>query len=75
MGRSEDKRIAFCRLATKRTNAILDRLRVLGHCANRSLYDYNVDDIRKIFITIEEELRDVKARFKGPKDSKFTLEP
>lgn len=75
MQQGEDKHKAFCRLATKRTNAVLDKLRVLGHCANRALYEYDADDVRMIFNAIEEELRDVKARFRSPKESKFTLEP
>ena len=63
----------FVRLATKRTNSVLERLRVLGNCANRSIYNYSDDEIEKIFATILRELQDVKAKFKRKRAKRFTL--
>ncbi len=54
----------FLEVAESRTNAVLDKIRVLGHCANKSLYQYNPDEIEKIFKTIGEELNHTKAKFK-----------
>lgn len=62
----------FKRLATKRTNEILYRLKVLGNCSNRSFYDYTEDDLNKIFKAIEDQVRFIKAKFKRPK-SKIRL--
>ena len=73
MGRSESKREAFQRLATKRTNGVLERLRILEHCANPQLYDYTQDDVKKIFRAIEKELRIVKAKFQNSTKSEFQL--
>jgi len=70
---SESKRQAFQRLATKRTNAVLERIRVLGHCANPQLYDYTQEDAKKIFHAIEKELRVVKARFQNSSKPEFRL--
>ena len=70
---SESNREAFRRLATKRTNVVLDRLRVLGHCANRHQYEYDQEDVRKIFRVIEAELRSVKAKFQNSDQTKFRL--
>ena len=70
---SESKEEAFRRLATKRTNAVLERIRVLGHCANPQLYDYTQEDVRKIFQAIEKELRLVKIRFQNSSKSEFRL--
>jgi len=70
---SESKEEAFRRLATKRTNAVLERLRILGHCANPQLYDYTQEDVRKIFQAIEKELRVVKVRFQNSTKSEFRL--
>lgn len=74
MARDEAKRDAFRRLATQRTNTVLDRLRILGHCANRQLYEYDTEEVNKIFRAIDAELRDVKAKFKNTRQSMFTLE-
>jgi hypothetical protein len=70
---SESKSEAFKRLATRRTNAVLERLRILGHCANPQLYEYSEEDVRKIFRAIEKELRIVKTKFQNSTKSEFRL--
>jgi len=69
----ESRQEAFRRLATKRTNAVLERIRVLGHCANPQLYEYTEEDVRKIFRAIEKELKIVKIRFQNSSKSEFRL--
>jgi hypothetical protein len=73
MAKIELKRAAFRRLATQRTNAVLNRLRILGHCADSQRYEYTEEDVKKIFRTIEAELRAVKAKFMDSSKSKFQL--
>jgi hypothetical protein len=73
MGRPESKRQAFERLATKRTNGVLERLRILGHCANPQLYEYSEEDVKKIFRAIERELKIVKTKFQNSTKSEFRL--
>lgn len=64
----------FRRLAEKRTNEILRRLKILGNCSNRSSYDYSEDEINKIFSEIEKRLKEVKAKFTFPnRDKTFKL--
>lgn len=73
MPEKESKHDAFRRLATQRTNAVLERLRILGRCANRQSYEYDGEDVNKIFRAIEAELREIKAKFRDSKQNKFTL--
>lgn len=61
----ESKR--FKRLASSRTNEVLDKLRILGNCADRRTYDYTDEDVEKIFKAIDEQVKIVKAKFKKPK--------
>lgn len=70
----EEKRARFLKLATLRTNIILDRIRVLGHCSNKSAYNYTENDVEKIFDTLEDELKITKAKFKIREIRKITLE-
>ena len=70
---TETKREKFLRLATQRTKEILSRLRILGNCANRQIYEYTEGDIKKIFSAIEDQLKDVKAKFHFPKKDEFKL--
>jgi len=67
------KKEAFRRLAVYRTNEILKRLKILGNCANRSAYDYNEEEINKIFLEIERKVRETKAKFHYPKNKEFKL--
>jgi translation elongation factor EF-Ts len=63
----ELKKERFKRLATIRTNLVLKRLKVLGNCSNRQIYDYSEAEIGKIFSEIEKKIKEVKAKFHFPK--------
>ncbi len=63
----EDGYKRFKRVAIKRTKAVLEKIRVLGHCANRNVYKYSDSDVNKIFGAIEEQLKIIKPKFKSPK--------
>ena len=70
---SENRRERFKRLATTRTNAVLQKLKVLGNCANRQAYEYSEEEIEKIFSTIDKYLKSLKSKFHFPKEEKFKL--
>jgi len=62
--RFNNPRERFLEVAESRTNAALNKIRVLGHCSNKSLYSYSPEEINKIFKTIQDELDHTKAKFK-----------
>ena len=61
----------FRRIATLRTNAILEKLRILGNLSNRQMYSYSEEDLNKIFSTINEQVREIRAKFGGGKAKRF----
>lgn len=63
----------FHRLAQQRTQAVIDKLRILSHCANRSAYEYTEKDIEKIFHTIGEETEAARLRFIKKEKREFNL--
>ena len=70
----ENKKIErFKRLATYRTNEVLRRLRTLGNCANRSAYEYNKEEVEKIFQAINQKLKETRSKFHFPKEKEFKL--
>ena len=69
----ETRNERFKRLAAKRTNEILDKIRILGNCANKSSYDYSNEEINKIFSEIDKQLKITKAKFKSGKRERFEL--
>ena len=71
--RRDSRADTFKRLATQRTNAVIEKLRILGNCSNRALYEYSDDDVRKVFSAIETEVRRTKAKFTDTKKERFKL--
>jgi len=59
----ESRRQKFKRLGISRVNKLLNQLRILGNLANKSYYEYNEDDINKMFRAIDSQLRLTKAKF------------
>lgn len=69
----ETREQRFKRIAEKRTDKILNNLRILANCSNKSSYAYKEEDVNKIFRAIEEELKYAKTKFKITRSKKFTL--
>lgn len=61
--KSESKEERFKRVASRRTQKVLDGLHRLGNCSKTSIYKYNSQDVNKIFRAIDDELRAVKSSF------------
>ena len=70
---ADPKRQRFRRLAAQRTNTVLDKLRVLGNCANPYQYAYSEEEVSKMFAAIEAEVRRVRALFAGQKRQRFSF--
>jgi len=73
MKTEETRHERFKRIATKRTNDILEKIRILGNCSNKSSYEYTEEEINKIFNEIEKQLKLTKAKFLAGKGERFRL--
>lgn len=72
--KKETKHDRFIRIAENRTNKIIDTIRLLGNLSNRANYDYTEEDLKKIFLSIERELKAVKSKFTfDESEGKFSL--
>lgn len=70
----DDKKERFVRIAERRTNNILEQLRLLENCSNKNNYSYTEEDVKKIFSVIETELKEVKMKFNSKANKeKFKL--
>lgn len=71
----ESKRERFVRIAEARTNKIIEMVRLLGNCSSKATYEYNDEDIRKVFAAIEKEIKTCKNKFSDTEENeeKFTL--
>jgi hypothetical protein len=57
------KRENFKRIAESRTNKILAMVELLGNLSNTSFYEFNEEEIEKIFSTIQESLNNQRNKF------------
>lgn len=72
---NKKKKERFKRIAEQRTNKIISTLALLGNCSNKGNYDYNEEQINRIFNAIEEELKNTKMKFESQQkeNKKFKL--
>ncbi|MFX0203420.1 MAG: hypothetical protein ACFFCW_45540 [Candidatus Hodarchaeota archaeon] len=72
----EQKRKRFVRIAEQRVNKLLERLDSLGKCSDRRNYQYNEEDIKKIFGAIERKTKEIKSLYlpQNEKKKRFKLE-
>jgi hypothetical protein len=57
-----DKRGKFVELAEKRTVNAIRTIRVIGKLANKSAYEYDENDVKKIIGALSREIDTLKAR-------------
>lgn len=57
----------FVRIAEKRTQRVLESLRLLGQCSNIRSYEYTNEEATKIFREIRRCLRETEQSFRGAK--------
>lgn len=70
----ETRHDRFKRIASKRVNEIIEKIRILGNCSNRSSYEYSEEEISKIFLEIDKHLKLTKTKFTvGKREKRFQL--
>lgn len=71
-----EKRAKFREIAEGRTNKALDAIARIGNLSNRSLYEWEDVELKKVLKALREAVSEVEARFASPKgkvSSKFKL--
>ena len=69
----ESRHERFKRVASKRTNEILEKIRILGNCSNKSSYEYTEEEVNKIFSEIDKQLKLTKSKFLAGRRERFKL--
>ena len=63
MNDKSTRRKRFETVAARRTQKILEFLDSLSNCSNRSNYEFNADDVKKIFTAIRDRVKTTEAAF------------
>ncbi len=61
--KNESKHEKFKRIATNRTQKVLDALRILGNCSNTQTYEYTKEEVDKIFKNIRATTEEIRQKF------------
>nr|WP_260869531.1 hypothetical protein [Paenibacillus sp. Y412MC10] len=64
-----DKRTNFERLAERRVSEAIKKIRLIGNLSNRRNYDYSELHVRQIVDVLEQELKNMKSKFKSEETS------
>jgi len=73
MKKGETKEQRFQRIAEKRVRRLIINLKSLANCSNKRLFEWNNEQLKKIWNAIDKELKSCKESFEYPKKDKFTL--
>ena len=71
MAEQENKHDKFKRLASKRVNDLMKKIKNIGNLSSAN-YEYSDEEVEKIFLSLQEALDNAKAKFqkgKAKKDS------
>lgn len=60
---NNSKREKFLQLANKRVNKLINDVRLVANLSNKSNYEYTGEDVKKIFKTLEAELKECRSLF------------
>ena len=71
--KGETKEDRFKRVAEKRVQRVLDSLRSLSQCSNKRMYQWDDQQLKKIWQAIESALESCKASFEESEPEEFRL--
>jgi len=69
----ETKKERFKRIAEKRVQNIIHAIRNLSGLSNKKVYEWETEQLKKIWKAIDKEIEDCKDSFKDPESKIFKL--
>ncbi|MDX2495244.1 MAG: hypothetical protein QNK27_09815 [Desulfuromusa sp.] len=71
--RDGSKNERFKRVVQKRVQNVLDSLRRLSQCSNKRMYDWNDEQLEKIWAAVDKEMDHCRASFDAAEPNEFKL--
>ena len=59
-----EKKIKFRELAEKRVNNAMKNIQLIGNLSNTRAYEYDDEEVKKIFKSLKEEISIAESKFK-----------
>lgn len=60
-----EKKVKFRELAEKRVSNALKQIQLIGNLANTRAYEYEEEEVKKIFKSLKEEINLAESKFKS----------
>lgn len=71
--KGENKKQRFTRVVEKRVQNVLDSVRRLSQCSNGRMYEWNDEQLTKIWDAIDKELQKCKESYNSTEPEEFRL--
>ena len=71
--KDEGKKQRFVRVVEKRVQNVLDSIKRLSQCSNRRMYEWDHEQLKKIWDAIDAELQRCKEGYEISREEKFRL--
>lgn len=71
--KGETKKQRFVRVAEKRVQNVLDSIRRLSQCSNLRIYEWEDDQLKRIWDAVDTELEECKKQYKNHHKTIFKL--
>ena len=71
--KGETKEDRFKRIAERRVQRIIDSLRSFSQCSNKRMYNWNEEQLKKIWDAIERASKSCKESFEKSEPEEFKL--
>lgn len=71
--KGENKKQRFTRVVEKRVQNVLDSIRRLSQCSNGRMYEWDDEQLKKIWGAIDTELKNCKESYSSDESEVFKL--
>ena len=71
--KGETKENRFKRIAERRVQRVIDSLRSLSQCSNKRMYQWDIEQLNKMWTAIEGSLKKCKEGFETSEPEEFKL--
>lgn len=71
--KGETKETRFTRIAEKRVQRVIESIRSLSQCSNKRMYNWNDEQLQKIWTAVDSELASCKESFEKAEPEDFKL--
>ena len=71
--KGETKEDRFKRIAVRRVQRVIDSIKSLSQCSNKRMYQWNDEQLKKIWNAIEAALKECREKYEKTEPEEFSF--